>query len=58
VNEIIEEVEMDQWRRTHYSSEIPSCSEKESVIVMGWISSIRDHGNLHFVQVKDRFGET
>src|SRR6476646_7494002 len=49
---------MDQWRRTHYSSEIPSCSEKESVIVMGWVSSIRDHGNLHFVQVKDRFGET
>src|SRR5690349_22267749 len=49
---------MDQWRRTHYSSEIPSCSEKEGVIVMGWVSSIRDHGNLHFVQVKDRFGET
>lgn len=58
MNEIIEEVEMDQWRRTHYSSEILSCSEKESVIVMGWVSSIRDHGHLHFVQVKDRFGET
>ena len=58
MNEIIEEVEMDQWRRTHFSSEIRSCSENDTVIVMGWVSSIRDHGNLHFVQVKDRIGET
>ena len=58
MNEIIEEVEMDQWRRTHFSSEIRSCSENDTVIVMGWVSSIRDHGNLHFIQVKDRIGET
>ena len=28
------------------------------MIIMGWISSIRDHGNLHFIMVRDRIGET
>lgn len=54
----IEEVEMYELRRTHFSSDIRFCSENDTVIIMGWVSSIRDHGNLHFIQVKDRIGET
>lgn len=33
----------------------PSLNEKE-VIIMGWISSIRDHGNIKFIMINDRFG--
>jgi aspartyl-tRNA synthetase len=58
LSETIEEVELDQWRRTHLSSDIRFCSENDDVIIMGWISSIRDHGNLHFIMVRDRIGET
>lgn len=58
VNETIEEVELGQWRRTHFSSEIRYCSENDIVVVMGWVSSVRDHGNLRFIQIKDRKGST
>ncbi len=58
MNEIIQEVEMGQWRRTHFSSDIRGCSENDTVVVMGWVLSIRDHGNLRFVQIKDRKGTT
>ena len=48
---------MGQWRRTHYSSEVgPSMADKE-VVVMGWVSSVRDHGNIQFIIIKDMQGE-
>jgi aspartyl-tRNA synthetase len=53
----IREEDLGQWRRTHYSSEVnPSAAERE-VVVMGWVSSVRDHGNIQFIIVKDMQGE-
>ena len=53
----IKEEDLDQWRRTHYSSEVhPSMADRE-VVVMGWVASVRDHGNIQFIIIKDAQGE-
>jgi nondiscriminating aspartyl-tRNA synthetase len=55
--EILKEEDLGQWRRTHYSSEVnPSAADRE-VTVMGWVSSVRDHGNIQFIIVRDVQGE-
>lgn len=57
MTELLHEEDIGQWRRTHYSYEInPSLQDKE-VIIMGWVSSKRDHGNLQFIVVRDRYGD-
>jgi nondiscriminating aspartyl-tRNA synthetase len=45
------------WRRTIYSNEISPSLEGKEVIVMGWVSSVRDHGNLIFMMITDKNGE-
>ncbi|MGI0082365.1 MAG: amino acid--tRNA ligase-related protein, partial [Nitrosopumilaceae archaeon] len=51
------DTELGTWRRTIYSNQIsPSMNGKE-VIVMGWVSSVRDHGNLVFMMLNDKDGE-
>ncbi len=51
------ESELGDWRRTHYSSELGPELDKLDVTVMGWISSIRGHGNISFVTINDKMGE-
>ena len=51
------ETELGEWRRTHYSNELNSSLAESDVTVMGWISSIRGHGNISFVTIIDRIGE-
>ena len=51
------ETELGDWRRTHYSSELDHNLDKSDVIVMGWISSVRGHGNISFVTIIDKMGE-
>lgn len=51
------EDELGNWRRTHYSSEISSPVVNSEVTVIGWISSKRDHGNVLFVLLRDRYGD-
>jgi len=45
------------WRRTIYSNEISPALDGKEVIVMGWVSSVRDHGNLIFMMITDKNGE-
>lgn len=53
----IKEEDLGQWRRTHYSSEVnPSMADRE-VVIMGWVASVRDHGNIQFIIIKDSQGE-
>jgi nondiscriminating aspartyl-tRNA synthetase len=54
---LVREEELGQWRRTHYSGEISSSLHNKEVIIMGWVSSIRDHGNILFVMIRDRYGD-
>ncbi|MFL6459585.1 MAG: aspartate--tRNA(Asn) ligase [Nitrososphaeraceae archaeon] len=54
---LIQEEELGQWRRTHYSREITMSLNGIEVIIMGWVSAIRDHGNIRFIMVRDRYGD-
>ncbi|MFL6379749.1 MAG: aspartate--tRNA(Asn) ligase [Nitrososphaeraceae archaeon] len=57
MKDLIQEEELGQWRRTHYSREITMSLNGIEVIIMGWVSAIRDHGNIRFIMVRDRYGD-
>lgn len=44
------------WKRTHYSKSIDTTTNGREVTIIGWISSIREHSNIKFITVNDRFG--
>lgn len=54
---IVHEDDLGNLRRSHYSFQISRSNIGESVVIIGWISSKRDHGNVLFVQLRDQFGE-
>ncbi len=51
------ETELGNWRRTHYSNELDPSLGESDVTVMGWISSVRGHGNISFATIIDKMGE-
>jgi aspartyl-tRNA synthetase len=51
------ETELGTLRRSHYSDELDASMNGSSVTVMGWILTIRGHGNISFVTIKDKNGE-
>lgn len=55
-NSVLQEEEIGKLRRSHYSSEINAKIHDNVVTIMGWVSSIRDHGNMKFVTITDRYG--
>ena len=44
------------WKRTHYSKSIDTSMNGKEVLIVGWISSIREHSNIKFITINDRFG--
>ena len=44
--------------RTHLCSQLTSKHLNEDVILSGWIDTIRDHGNLLFIDLRDNYGIT
>jgi nondiscriminating aspartyl-tRNA synthetase len=44
------------WKRTHYSKNIDTSLNGKEVIIVGWISSVREHSNVKFLTLNDRFG--
>ena len=50
------ETELGKWRRSHYSKELDASMAGSDVTVMGWISSIRGHGNITFLTLVDKIG--
>ena len=48
--------ELGDLRRTHYSVELSSLDEGTEVIVMGWVVTVRGHGNIVFATIRDKLG--
>jgi aspartyl-tRNA synthetase len=51
------ETELGSLRRSHYSNEINSSMDGSQVTVMGWVLTIRGHGNISFGTIRDKNGD-
>ncbi len=51
------DTELGTWRRTIYSNQLSPSMDGKEIIVMGWVASVRDHGNLVFMMLNDKEGE-
>jgi aspartyl-tRNA synthetase len=49
---------MKTFYRTRNCGELRKNNQKEEVVLSGWINKIREHGNLIFIDLKDRYGIT
>ena len=45
-------------KRTHTCGELNSNSVDKSIILNGWVNTIRLHGQVVFVDLRDRYGKT
>jgi len=44
--------------RTHFCSELNISNLNQEITLSGWIDTIRDHGNLIFIDLRDNYGIT
>jgi len=51
------ETELGVLRRSHYSDEINSSMDGITVTVMGWVLTVRGHGNISFATIRDKNGD-
>ena len=48
--------DLGDLRRSHYSVELSSLQEGTEVVVMGWVLTVRGHGNIVFATIRDKVG--
>ncbi|MFQ5440154.1 MAG: aspartate--tRNA(Asn) ligase [Nitrosopumilaceae archaeon] len=51
------ETELGNLRRSHYSNELDSSMDGKDVTVMGWVLTVRGHGNISFLTLQDKNGQ-
>ncbi len=51
------ETELGTLRRSHYSSELNASMDGSDVTIMGWVLTIRGHGNISFATIQDKNGQ-
>ncbi len=51
------ETELGSLRRSHYSDELDSSKDGAKVTVMGWVLTVRGHGNISFITIRDKNGD-
>ena len=51
------QTELGTLRRSHYSDEIDQSMDGTLVTVMGWVLTIREHGNISFGTIRDKNGD-
>ena len=44
--------------RSHFCSELNISNLNQEVTLSGWVDTIRDHGNLVFIDLRDNYGIT
>ncbi|MCK5708821.1 MAG: aspartate--tRNA ligase [Candidatus Aureabacteria bacterium] len=49
---------MEFSKRTHHCAALTVGDENKKVILCGWVDSVRDHGGVLFVDLRDRYGRT
>ena len=47
---------LGKLERTHYCGDLRAAHAGQQVVLMGWVNRRRDHGNLIFLDLRDRSG--
>ena len=47
---------LGNFRRTHYCGEINENNIDQSVRLVGWVDTVRNHGGVVFIDLRDRSG--